>query len=136
MPRGDRTGPLGMGAMTGRAAGYCTGSGAPGYAQSGPGRGFGAGLGRSRGAWSKGSGGGGRGRRNMFHATGLPGWQRFGWNAASYMYPTPYARQPDPAMEKQALKSHADALQAELDAIKKRLTEIETIAAADSAVRP
>ena len=31
MPRGDRTGPGGMGPMTGRAAGYCAGSGTPGF---------------------------------------------------------------------------------------------------------
>ncbi len=31
MPRGDGTGPAGMGAMTGRAAGYCAGFGVPGY---------------------------------------------------------------------------------------------------------
>jgi len=31
MPRGDRTGPAGMGPMTGRAAGYCAGYGVPGY---------------------------------------------------------------------------------------------------------
>jgi hypothetical protein len=31
MPRGDRTGPAGMGPMTGRAAGYCAGYGTPGY---------------------------------------------------------------------------------------------------------
>ena len=31
MPGGDRTGPAGMGPMTGRAAGYCTGNPAPGY---------------------------------------------------------------------------------------------------------
>ena len=31
MPRGDRTGPAGMGPMTGRAAGYCAGYPAPGY---------------------------------------------------------------------------------------------------------
>jgi hypothetical protein len=31
MPRGDRTGPAGMGPMTGRAAGYCAGSGTPGF---------------------------------------------------------------------------------------------------------
>jgi len=32
MPRGDRTGPLGMGPMTGRAAGYCAGYPVPGFA--------------------------------------------------------------------------------------------------------
>jgi hypothetical protein len=31
MPRGDRTGPAGMGPMTGRAAGYCAGYNVPGY---------------------------------------------------------------------------------------------------------
>ena len=31
MPRGDGSGPAGMGPMTGRAAGYCAGYGAPGY---------------------------------------------------------------------------------------------------------
>jgi len=31
MPGGDETGPQGMGSMTGRAAGLCTGNNAPGY---------------------------------------------------------------------------------------------------------
>ena len=43
MPRGDGTGPQGMGPMTGRAAGYCAGYNAPGYANPIAGRGFGAG---------------------------------------------------------------------------------------------
>jgi len=125
MPRGDGTGPMGMGAMTGREAGYCAGSGVPGYANPVPGRGFGMGFGRGRGAWGRGFGGGGRGWRNMFYATGLPGWMRFGGYAAPYGYPTPYQK-PDPEMEKQALKNQAEALQSELDFIKKRLGEIET----------
>lgn len=44
MPRGDRTGPAGMGPMTGRAAGYCAGYPAPGYMNpysGGPGLGYG-----------------------------------------------------------------------------------------------
>ncbi|MGI6207796.1 MAG: DUF5320 domain-containing protein, partial [Anaerolineae bacterium] len=41
MPRGDRTGPQGMGPMTGRGAGYCAGYGVPGYANPVGGRGFG-----------------------------------------------------------------------------------------------
>ncbi len=63
MPRGDRTGPNGLGPRTGRAMGFCSGFNAPGYtnqgfghyrategAQSanrfyGSGRGFGAGRG-------------------------------------------------------------------------------------------
>jgi len=119
MPGGDRTGPMGIGTMTGRAVGYCAGSGMPGYANPVPGRGFGMGFGRGRGAWSRGFGGGGRGWRNMFYATGLPGWMRFGGYAAPH-------QEPDPEMEKQALKNQAEALQSELDFIKKRLGEIET----------
>ncbi|MFW6189453.1 MAG: DUF5320 domain-containing protein [Planctomycetota bacterium] len=42
MPRGDGTGPLGMGPMTGRAAGYCAGFAGPGFANPVPGRGGGA----------------------------------------------------------------------------------------------
>ena len=66
MPGGDRTGPMGMGPMTGRAAGYCVGSPTPGFMNAPGGRGF-----RGRGF-----GGGGFGRRNWFYATGLTGWQR------------------------------------------------------------
>lgn len=113
MPRGDRTGPAGMGPMTGRAAGFCAGVKMPGYASPMAGRGFGMGFGRGRGAW----GGGGRGWRNMFHATGQPGWMRFGAAAA------PYAPV-DPELEKQALKNQADAMQGELDAIRKRLEDL------------
>ena len=38
MPFGDGTGPRGMGAMTGRGVGYCTGFGQPGFASPTPGR--------------------------------------------------------------------------------------------------
>ena len=88
------------------------------------------GFGRGRGAWGRGFGGGGRGWRHMFYATGLPGWARFGGYAAPYGSPAPYPP-PDPEAEKQALKSQADALQSELDLIKKRLSEIETGTAAE-----
>lgn len=55
MPFGDGTGPRGMGPMTGRGAGYCAGSGRPGFANALPGRWFGFGRGRGRGrgyGWS------------------------------------------------------------------------------------
>jgi len=58
----------------------------------------------------------------MLYATGMPGWMRFGAYGAPY--PVPYQK-PDPELEKQALKSQADALQSELDLIKKRLSDIE-----------
>ena len=62
MPRGDRTGPRGLGPRTGRAAGYCAGYPVPGFMNPTPGygRGFNFGRGRRRG---RGFGGGfGRGR--------------------------------------------------------------------------
>jgi hypothetical protein len=109
MPGGDRTGPMGMGPMTGRARGYCRGAWAPAY-----------GAGFRRGGAAVGFGRG-RGWRRMAYATGQPGWARGGWG---FGYPAPY-RQPDPETEKQALQSEAQALQAELAAIERRLTEIQ-----------
>ncbi|MBN1152457.1 MAG: DUF5320 domain-containing protein [Dehalococcoidia bacterium] len=49
MPRGDGTGPMGMGPMTGRGAGYCSGAGAPGFMNPSPGWGYGRGYGRGFG---------------------------------------------------------------------------------------
>ncbi|HHU50608.1 MAG TPA: DUF5320 domain-containing protein [Firmicutes bacterium] len=63
MPRGDCTGPRGMGPMTGRAAGYCAGYPLPGCANSLPGFGMGLGLGCGRG---RGRMGGGLFRRHRF----------------------------------------------------------------------
>ncbi|MFA5517793.1 MAG: DUF5320 domain-containing protein [Spirochaetota bacterium] len=116
--------------MTGRGAGYCAGLGMPGYTNPGYGRGFGMGFGRGRGAWGRGAwggrgfgGGGFRGRAMVpfgaFHPWGGPG--AYG---APYGYSAPYT-EPDPVMEKQALKTQADSLEAELAFIRKRLDEIE-----------
>ena len=49
MPAGNGTGPMGMGSMTGRGAGYCSGSGMPGYANGGGFGGGGFGFGRRQG---------------------------------------------------------------------------------------
>ena len=51
MPRGDKTGPQGLGQKTGRAAGHCAGYPVPGYINPtrGYGRGFGRGFGRRGG---------------------------------------------------------------------------------------
>jgi hypothetical protein len=65
----------------------------------------------------------------MFYATGQPGWMRFGRYAAPYGYPAPY-QTPNPEMEKQFLKGQVDALQAEMDAVRKRLADIEAGTAA------
>lgn len=125
MPGGDRTGPMGMGPMTGRAAGYCAGYAVPGYANAVPGRGYGMGFGRGRGrgggAWGR---GGGRGWRNRFYATGLPGWARGDAAFGPYGYAAPPAA-PDPAAEKQMLQGHIEALKAELESVQQRLSELE-----------
>ena len=117
MPGGDRTGPMGMGPRTGRAAGRCAGFGTPGYANPVTGRGFGRGCGRDSY--------GGLGRRNRCYATGLPGWVRFGANPNAHDRQTGFANA-DPAVEQQMLKQQADLLQEQLEQIKKRLDEIET----------
>ena len=112
MPRGDGTGPAGLGPMTGRGAGYCAGYSTPGYANPVPGRGRGRGFGR----------GGGWGRRNWFYATGMPGWARAGYSPA-WDY-GPY--QPmTPEQESDLLKNQAGALERELEAIAQRLEALE-----------
>ena len=96
MPRGNGTGPMGMGPMTGRGVGFCAGFNMPGLA--GNGVGF----------------GGGRGRRNCFYATGLNGWQRDD------------IIQTTVTGNKESLQRQADALQARLEAVKKRLDKTES----------
>ena len=49
MPGRDGTGPRGMGPVSGKAAGYCVGQQAPGYASPGCDTGMGRGFGRGRG---------------------------------------------------------------------------------------
>jgi len=132
MPGGDRSGPAGRGPMTGRGAGNCGGYETPGFTNPHMGRGF-----RGRGFGFSGGGGfGGRGRRHGFHATGLPGWQRGGWQgaAAPYgpeaAYPNPYpygpAPEPDPKQEMAALKQEARYLNKAMEEIKGRMAELET----------
>ena len=121
MPGGDGTGPLGMGPMTGRAAGFCAGYGMPGYTNPIPGRGFGMGFGRGRGFW----GGGGRGWRNRFYATGLPGWAGAGVPYGA-PYATPYATAPTKEQELEALKGQAEYFENAMGDIRKRLQELET----------
>jgi hypothetical protein len=119
MPAGDRTGPMGMGPMTGRAAGYCASYDVPGYANPIPGRGFGLGRG-----W-----GGGWRWRNWYHATGLPGWARFEYAPAWQIPPAwtygPYATPPTREQEAEFLQRQAEWLREQLDAISKRIAELE-----------
>jgi len=128
MPRGDGTGPGGMGPMTGRGMGFCAGYNTPGYTNPGFGRGMGFGAGR-------GFGGGGRGRRNWFYATGMPGWSRAAqglpaWGAPGYAAPgygvgAPFQADVAPEQELEALKEQSEYLKGSLDEIAKRIKELE-----------
>ena len=100
MPGFDGTGPQGLGPMTGGARGYCTPAGA-GYGFS-YGRGFGFGRGRD------------------YYPAG-------GWNgpvAYGATYGTPYAMKPEDEIN--MLRDEAGAIKNELDAINKRIEDLES----------
>ncbi|HOO21492.1 MAG TPA: DUF5320 domain-containing protein [Kiritimatiellia bacterium] len=103
MPRGDRTGPMGAGPMTGRAAGFCAGYAAPGFAGGGFGRGRGMGGGR----------GGGRGFGRGYGPGG-------GWN-----WPATGAVAPTGDQELAILQQQAKQLQADMDLIQSRIQDLE-----------
>ena len=116
MPGGDRTGPAGLGPMTGRAAGYCAGNPGPGFSNPIPGRGFG---GR----------GGGRGRgRGWGRSWGWPGWGGYmGYPAfgGDLPYGAPVAQAITKDQELEALKGQAEYFQEALDGIRKRIEELQ-----------
>ncbi|AEE15259.1 hypothetical protein Thena_1649 [Thermodesulfobium narugense DSM 14796] len=97
MPRGDGTGPLGLGPMTGRGLGYCSGNTLPGFVAAG------YGIGRRFF---------GRGRRFFGRGFGWFGWPIF--NAYN-----------NPEAEKSILQNQLSALENTIEAIKNRLNAIE-----------
>ena len=109
MPRGNGMGPRGMGAMSGRGAGYFAGFNQPGF--------------QNPAAWTANRMGGGGGCRrgwcNTFFATRMPGWMRFVGGS------TPPVGKADPEIEKQVLRAQADHLQSEADSIRRRLEELD-----------
>jgi hypothetical protein len=106
MPRGDGTGPLGAGPRSGRAAGFCARSEAPGFATA-PGFGRRSGLGRGRGRFGRGGGGFGRGFRAGRPPAGLP----FGAVAS-------------PEAEGEILEQEARELESSLEQVRRRLGQI------------
>ncbi|MDI6840599.1 MAG: DUF5320 domain-containing protein [bacterium] len=120
MPRGDGTGPWGLGPMTGRAAGLCAGYPVPGYLNPIPGRGWfgfpGFGVGRGGLPW-----GGGRGRT----FGGGRGWWWRGFYGFGLPYAYPYYPQPTAQEELQVLKEQANALKSEMEAIEARMSELK-----------
>jgi len=138
MPRGDGTGPGGMGPMTGRAAGFCAGYPVPGYMNPVGGRGY--------GGWGRGFRGGGFGRGRGFGwagaGYGMPAWgggvspyayggaadpYAYGGAAGPYAYGgAPFAPAITPQQELDGLKGQAEYLEDNLDGIKKRIEELES----------
>jgi len=118
MPSGDGTGPLGLGPMTGRAAGFCAGYPAPGYLNAVSGRGRGFGYGRGRGF--------GRGRGRGYGRGYGAGWAGYP-NAygAPYMAPA-YSPDITPRQEADMLKAEAKAMQDEIEAINRRVKDLES----------
>ncbi|MGB5912006.1 MAG: DUF5320 domain-containing protein [Promethearchaeia archaeon] len=121
MPSGDRTGPRGLGSLTGRGLGYCAGYDSPGYT-----KGFGMGLGRG---WGRGRGvsrgvGYGRGR---------------GWSYRGPIYTPVYTSYPSGIIpkitpenqltmlkqEKEYLETDMNGIKSAIDDISKRIEELE-----------
>ena len=101
MPRRDGTGPMGMGAKTGRGAGFCTDLATKKNLGS-----FGCGFGK------------GNGNRQMFHATGLPRWARFGAQNETETFAWD-------AGEKELLKKQVNLLESQLNEVNRRLASFE-----------
>jgi hypothetical protein len=102
MPRGDGTGPLGMGPRTGRGMGFCAGFPVPGYRSAGFGRGFGR----------------GRGFKRMF----CHWWPYY----APYGYHPAVPQAPQAVDQKEMLQREAQLLEDQLNQIRERLNQLES----------
>jgi hypothetical protein len=109
---------MGLEPMTGRGVGYCAGFGVPGYMNNVGGRGFGMDFGRGACFGGRGGRGGGFGFRNRFHQRIAQSLETFGG-----IFAAPYQSY-DPETEKQFLNNQTEILQKEIDAIKKRLDDL------------
>lgn len=121
MPGGDRTGPRGLGSMTGRGLGYCAGYDLPGYT-----KGFGMGLGRG---WGRARGVG----RGVGYGRGG------GWSYRSPIYTPVYTSYPSGIIpkvtpenqltmlkqEKEYLETDLNGIKSAIDDISKRIEELE-----------
>jgi len=112
MPAGDGTGPNGLGPMTGRSAGYCAGYAVPGALNPLPGRG------------GRGRGGGGRGwrHRNVFRATGQPGWMR-AQNGTPVVPSSSVA--PTPEQQLAVLYEQVETLEGTLTKVRREIEELQ-----------
>jgi len=109
MPRGDKTGPMGLGPKTGRGMGYCYGWPHPGYMHP-MGRGWGRGMGWRRG-WGRGWGMG-------------QGWKRPGWGYFPAQLPTAQEEKEILKEERELLEEELKLLREEMKAIEERLRDL------------
>lgn len=134
MPQGDRTGPQGIGPISGRGMGYCTGYPQTGCATTGAGLGIGrrGGRGAGRGFGQDAGMGAGRGfgpgagmgaGRGFGRGAGMGAGRGFG--PAGYGYFPPVAPQYQEEQEREVLESRLSMLEGETRAIRSRL---ETLA--------
>jgi Family of unknown function (DUF5320) len=107
MPGFDRTGPRGMGSMTGGGRGYCA-------VPAGSSFGRGSGFGRPFGAFGRGRGGPGMGRG------AFGGYQDFGIAGPAFSAPPMTEEQ-----ELSALRQQAQSIQGELEQIQRRIGELD-----------
>ena len=109
MPTGDKTGPAGNGARTGRGAGYCAGYEIPGYMHRGPRMGFARGMGRRRGF-----------RRRASFYRPFPMWPYAGFPGA-YAPPAPRSEEEQAS----ALKAEENWLLERLEAVREQMKDAE-----------
>ncbi len=112
MPRGDRRGPNGMGPMTGRGAGFCSGSNAPGY-MSGAVGGYGMGVGRGFG-----------GRHNGFGA-GYGAGRGYGMAAVPYAVPMAPVAGYSKEAETGYIENEVSFLKEQLKTLEGRLSDMQ-----------
>ncbi len=118
MPRGDGTGPLGQGPMTGRAVGYCAGYNTPGYANLFPRRKF---VGRA--GMGRGFGGRFRGPPTPGFGLGRGGLPR---SLEGYVPEAPILyTQPTKEQELNSLNKQKEILKQDLDSLEKRIEELK-----------
>jgi hypothetical protein len=121
MPRGDRTGPQGMGPRTGRGMGYCSGFEAPGFMNSvsgAVGRFFSGGLGLARG----------RGRAIPGYGMGMA-WGRGGGRGRGYSSFPSYPEATPPTLlsaeeERTFIEGTITVLKSRLEEMENRLSEL------------
>lgn len=103
MPGGDGTGPMGMGPLTGRRAGFCSGFATSGFLSPLPG--YGRNFGRGRGF-------------RMSRFSGLPGWAGTGFSALGGAYASQ-------GNEQEILGKQAELLEKQLQWVKQQLAKVE-----------